>query len=354
MSFITELNKKCQEYTNMIIDGTRIQLPYKLGGKNLPSKVRSTLVNTGKKGAELQQWATNNPGETGVDCSGLVYYVLNEATNGAVRTYFEDVLGATNLTYGYGITAANLTGTNYGSKITRAADIVPGCVMRSDNGGHVLVITGVSTTRIDYTHSNGSRGPHAAYISIGNPDADLKDAAQTWHDEAYSDSQAKSYYDYTILLDCIAQYTGRWAQENGSWYYYEGNAKLTGWQLIGGSWYYLGASGAMQTGWQEINSLWYYMHSDGRMAASEWIQSSTTGLWYYVHSDGRMASSEWIAYNGEWYYLHQDGSMAVNYWIEADEGWYYVQEDGTMIRDASKEIDGKIYNFDSNGLCLNP
>lgn len=46
--------------------------------------------------------------------------------------------------------------------------------------------------------------------------------------------------------------------------------------------------------------------------------------------------------------------MAVNYWIEADEGWYYVQDDGTMIRNASKEIDGKVYNFDENGVCLNP
>ena len=29
MSFVTELNKKCQEYTNMVINGTRIQVPYK-------------------------------------------------------------------------------------------------------------------------------------------------------------------------------------------------------------------------------------------------------------------------------------------------------------------------------------
>lgn len=354
MSFITELNKKCQEYTNMVVGGRRIQLPYEWGGKLLPSEIQANLLNSGKTGAALQEWATSNPGKAGVDCSGLVYYALNEAANGGVRPYFEEALNKPNLTYAYGITAANLTDTKHGKQITKAADMVPGCVMRSDNGGHVLVITGVSATRIDYTHSNSTVGPHIGYITIGNPNADLKDAAQTWHDEAYADSKAKSYYNYTVLLDCVAQYSGRWVQESGVWYYYEGNVKLTDWQLIGGSWYYMGTNGAMRTGWQEIGGVWYYMHSDGRMASSEWIQSSTTGLWYYVHSDGRMASSEWVEYNGEWYYLHQDGSMAVNYWIEADEGWYYVQEDGTMVRNASKEIDGKVYNFDANGVCLNP
>lgn len=33
MSFITELNKKCQEYTNMVVGGRRIQLPYEWGRK---------------------------------------------------------------------------------------------------------------------------------------------------------------------------------------------------------------------------------------------------------------------------------------------------------------------------------
>ena len=39
MSFTTTLNSKCQEYTNMVIGGTRIQLPYHWGGKNLPSVI---------------------------------------------------------------------------------------------------------------------------------------------------------------------------------------------------------------------------------------------------------------------------------------------------------------------------
>ncbi|MGI5906940.1 MAG: choline-binding protein A [Candidatus Pararuminococcus gallinarum] len=65
--------------------------------------------------------------------------------------------------------------------------------------------------------------------------------------------------------------------------------KLTGWQDIGGFWYYLGTDGKMLTGWQQINNV-----------------------------------------------------------------WYYVEAEGTMIRNSSKQINGKIYNFDANGVCLNP
>ena len=74
MSFVTELNKKYQEYTNMVINGTRIQVPYK-DKKNLPADIRRVLTDTGKSGAELQQWADNHKDDTGVDCSGLVYYL---------------------------------------------------------------------------------------------------------------------------------------------------------------------------------------------------------------------------------------------------------------------------------------
>lgn len=203
MSFVTVLNSKCREYTNMVIEGIRIQLPYRMGGKNVPSAIKSSLIASGKSGTALQEWATANSTKTGVDCSGLVYYTINEASGGAVRSYFENALSIGNLSYAYGISAANLTSEKYGKKITKAKDMVPGCLMRSDGGGHVLVITGVSGTRIDYTHSNGSKGSHTGYITIGDPNSDLA-AAQTWYDSAYTDSKTKGLYNYTILLNCLA------------------------------------------------------------------------------------------------------------------------------------------------------
>lgn len=214
MSFLTTLNTCCAAYAAFSYDGHSIQLPYKKGGKNTPDAIRATISawagSSKKTAAEIQKYVTNHPDETGVDCSGLVYYALNEASSGAVRTYFEEKLNLHGiLNYGYGITARNLTNDAYGTKITVANDIKPGCIMRSDSGGHVLVIHSVNrnsagnVTSIVYAHSN-PKGPHHAYIDIGDPTKDLNDASQTWHDIAYTDATAKGYYNYTLLLAPVA------------------------------------------------------------------------------------------------------------------------------------------------------
>ena len=52
----------------------------------------------------------------------------------------------------------------------------------------------------------------------------------------------------------------------------------TGWQSIGGSYYFFNGSGAM------VSSMWvgdYYLSADGTMATNEWVGG------YYVGSDGR-------------------------------------------------------------------
>jgi len=73
----------------------------------------------------------------------------------------------------------------------------------------VLVVHGVVknsdcvVTKIKYTHSNGSKGSHASSIKIGDETKDLDASVQTWSDSAYSDSQAKQLYNYTIKLNCL-------------------------------------------------------------------------------------------------------------------------------------------------------
>ena len=54
---------------------------------------------------------------------------------------------------------------------------------------------------------------------------------------------------------------------------------LTGWQLIGGKWYYMNGSGVMLTGWQLINNTWYYLDPSGVMLTG-W--QFINGRWYYM------------------------------------------------------------------------
>ena len=144
----------------------------------------------------------------GVKLMTLVYYCLNKTSSGKVRSFFEKELG-TSLSYGYGIKASNLTSTKYGTQKTRAKDMTPGCTISSDNGGHILVIHTVTknaagvVTKIYYTHSNSSHGPHSGIITIGNELKDLNAPSQTWSDSAYTDSKAKQLYDHTIKLKCL-------------------------------------------------------------------------------------------------------------------------------------------------------
>lgn len=56
--------------------------------------------------------------------------------------------------------------------------------------------------------------------------------------------------------------------------YYKNGTRLTGWQNIGGKWYYFNGSGVMQT------SKWI---SGSTMAVSEWVDQKR----YYVGANGK-------------------------------------------------------------------
>ena len=50
MSFVTELNKKCQEYTDMVVNGTKIQVPYRWSKKICRQIYEEFLVPQEKPG----------------------------------------------------------------------------------------------------------------------------------------------------------------------------------------------------------------------------------------------------------------------------------------------------------------
>lgn len=60
-----------------------------------------------------------------------------------------------------------------------------------------------------------------------------------------------------------------WHQEpDGSWYWFNGAGFLetNTWYQYKGSWYYLGADGAMVKGLQAIDGKWYYLDRDGKLS----------------------------------------------------------------------------------------
>lgn len=109
---------------------------------------------------------------------------------------------------------------------------------------------------------------------------------------------------------------------------------LTGWQFLGGAWFYLGANGAMvSSDWSYINGAWYYFDENGYMLTG-WLDLGTeeNHQWYYLKASGAMQTG-WAYISDSWgsryYYFGADGlmtkSQAQPNRLRPDlvsEGWY--------------------------------
>ena len=127
---------------------------------------------------------------------------------------------------------------------------------------------------------------------------------------------------------------------NGAWVEDGGSSYASSWAQEGGSWsYYKGGSKA--TGWQAIDGVWYYFDASGAMAADAIVDG------YYVDANGAMVSNSWIQKGGAWYYFGGDGAMLTG-WQTIDGVWYYFYADGTMA--ANTTIDG--YTIDGSGAWV--
>lgn len=166
---------------------------------------------------------------------------------------------------------------------------------------------------------------------------------------------------------------GRWHKANGQWYYtFSDGAVARGWQVIGGTYYYLRPEdGMMLTGWQLIDGQWCFLGSSGAYVPSAiptgWVYSSG---WHFFNAYGQELSG-WILDKGKWYYIDTvQGLLTDNHWylsqesrwyrfdaagvsvampkgwIHVGRGWIYRNADGTHVT-GWKTIGGKEYYFRS-------
>ncbi len=140
--------------------------------------------------------------------------------------------------------------------------------------------------------------------------------------------------DLTYYFEETGAMRAGWVQESdGSWYYYDtytGQIK-SGWQYIGGAWYYLDPENGnkmLTEGWHTIGGSRYYMYGSGAMATN-WLLLGND--WYYLGGDGAMKTG-WQFVNGRWYYMYT-----------GNDG--YGQPEGVMAKDTI--IDG--YELSSSG-----
>lgn len=132
-----------------------------------------------------------------------------------------------------------------------------------------------------------------------------------------------------VWLGVVVDKNG-WVKEGNDWFYYKDGVMVTGWLQLGNTWYYFKTSGQMVTGWLKYGP-----------------------VWYYFTSDGAMYQNQWLYYGGHYYYFGDIGRMVANNWVNEAGKWYYFDGNGYMVT-GNRTIGGKVYNFNQNGVCLNP
>ncbi len=198
-------------------------------------------------------------------------------------------------------------------------------------------------------------------------------------------------------------YSG-WYKIDGSWYYFHKSGSInTGFSYIENDSYFFNDKGQMVTGWikrdDEGTNYWNYAGSNGLIYKSRWLNQG--GKWYYFTDWGLMvANVENIKIDGKYYSFDSSGacinpngvsgkitgwfeicseygyggyeryprwhnawtyydSNGVQYkakWAKIGGNWYYFNEEGIMVNrfDYYIESEVAVYDFDSNGICLNP
>lgn len=144
-----------------------------------------------------------------------------------------------------------------------------------------------------------------------------------------------------------------WVNEDGKYYYYNSSsAKLTGWQQIGGHWFYLAPwdNGAMLTGFQKLDGKTYYFNDTGRLVTGGW--NKVGSKWYYMNSNGSVRTG-WQKIDGKWYYLSgwDNGAMLTGM-QKLDGTNYFFNSSGEMATNSWKSSNGKWYYFGSSGAAL--
>ena len=112
--------------------------------------------------------------------------------------------------------------------------------------------------------------------------------------------------------------------------------------------YYYGKNGAAtytKTGWQKIGGQWFYFMRDGRPMCG-WINSGKKT--YYIDDEKGLLTGT-HAIDGQLYTFNKDGVLTAqivkqNGWYEAENGWYYF-EGGSLVSNGERLIGGKIYFF---------
>lgn len=227
------------------------------------------------------------------------------------------------------------------------------CVIGIDDGFNTFQTFDEVLTVIDGgvkftdTYLNSFTGKRTVKVNVGfryyefTAESTLGD----WH---------KSSKGWWLSLKAGGFARNQWLKVDGSWYYFDADGYMETRAIRNG--YYLGADGrwaeesAKAIGWKHNSKGWWYQLDATDCLTYGW--EKIDGSWYYFKKNGFAAQNEYVA--GWWFNNSCKWVSLMKYsWHKTARGWWYGT-DGWYAKSGSYTIDGKVYNFDQNGYCLNP
>ena len=212
-----------------------------------------------------------------------------------------------------------------------------------------IMLTGWLNTDPNYfTSDNAISGDWYHFNSSGVMEAGK------WVSESYT-YEGTTYKDWYYLLSNGKGATG-WQKIGGVWYYFDpdyGEMLVGGpYHLADGNWYYFKDSGALYTGWKSFvdngTTYWAYFTSNGAVMDG-W--KKINGSWYYFE-DGYIYTDGVYDINGSYYYFNSSGAMKTGWQkveIEGDWLWLYFTSSGAAKKDGWVKSGNYWYYFEDYG-----
>lgn len=133
------------------------------------------------------------------------------------------------------------------------------------------------------------------------------------------------------------------------------NSSFGKWEEIGTLWKYKKVGIFDTKGLSKINGKYYYFDDNGYMTIGKQIVNNE---FHYFNDDGS-AREGWVQDGNVYHFCKEDGSIVKDTWIDANNnistansGTFYLDEYGNMVAGQSRVLNGKTYEFDSQGYKM--
>ena len=138
---------------------------------------------------------------------------------------------------------------------------------------------------------------------------------------------------------------------DGKTYYFNSKGyRVTGWQKLGGKYYYfIKSSGVMKKGWLKLSGKLYYLDPTTGVRKTGWLTVGTRK--YYIVKKTGAVQKGWLSFGKTRYYMNPKNGRRCTGWVKIKGKMYYFSsKSGKMVRGWLKLSDGSRYYLDKSGV----